>query len=94
MSPATVTVTGTTPEPAGGVTVQLVVVGHATDVPAAVPKSMTVAPAAVAKRAPVTVTVPPPAPGPLVGEIPVTRGPHSRGTSAAAFGVPSPVAMS
>ena len=66
-----VTVTETTPVPAGTVTVRLVAVTALTPVPAVEPKSTVGIPE---KPVPLTVTVLPPAWGPLFGLTEVTVG--------------------
>ena len=66
-----VTVTSTVPVPAGAVTVRLVALITVTRCPRWTPKSTAVAPV---KPVPVTVTVVPPAWGPLVGLTAVTVG--------------------
>ena len=70
--PVVVTVTETVPVPAGTLTVRLVPLATVTEVPALVPKSTAVEPET--KPVPVTVTVLPPAWGPLFGLTSVTVG--------------------
>ena len=72
--PATVTVTSTTPLPAGLVALQLVVLAQLTPLAAVAPKRTVVAPAVVLKPVPVIVTTVPPPAGPLVGVIALTVG--------------------
>ena len=72
--PATVTVTSTTPLPAGLVALQLVVLAQLTPLAAVAPKRTVVAPAVVLKPVPVIVTIVPPAAGPLVGVTALTMG--------------------
>ena len=74
MRPATVTVTSTTPLPAGLVAVQLVTEAQLTAVAAVAPNFTVLAPAAVAKLVPLMVTGVPPAAEPFGGMIPVTVG--------------------
>ena len=71
MPPGVVTVTSTTPVPAGLSAVIVVSLATVTSVAAVVPKSTPVAPV---KPVPVIVTEVPPAAGPLVGLRPVTAG--------------------
>lgn len=77
--PAVVTVTSTAvlTVPAGLVAVHVVVLAHETPVAAVEPKAIVVAPGAVRKPAPVTVTVVPPAGGPPVGESALTVGTYA-----------------
>ena len=67
-----ITVTETVPVPAGTTTVRLVELLTLTEVPAVVPKSTVVEPET--NPVPVTVTVLPPAGGPLLGLTAVTVG--------------------
>ena len=69
--PAAVTETATVPVPAGSFTVSCVGLTTVTEVPGVVPKSTAVT---VVKLEPVTVTVVPPAAGPVVGATLVTVG--------------------
>ena len=73
VSPLMITVTSTSPLPAGLVAVQ-VVVAQLTPVAGTPPKATRVVPAVVLKFVPLIVTTVPPAAGPLVGLIPVTVG--------------------
>jgi hypothetical protein len=92
--PEVVTVTFTVPVPAGLTAVIEVADLTVKLVAAVVPNCTAVAPM---KPVPVTVTLLPPAVGPLVGLMPITVGAallHRAADNALAFGVPSPEAMS
>jgi hypothetical protein len=69
-----VTLTFTTPLPAGLVAVQLLVLAQLTPVAAVAPKRTLVAPAVVLKPLPASVTSVPPVLGPLAGLTLVTVG--------------------